>query len=39
VAALLEALEERAALFTFTRLRLDTGGGEPGALALFRSAN
>jgi GNAT superfamily N-acetyltransferase len=37
--ALLEALEERALQLGFTRLRLDTGGGDPDVLALFRSAN
>jgi GNAT superfamily N-acetyltransferase len=37
--ALLDALEERAPQLGFTQLRLDTGGGEPGVLALFRSAN
>jgi GNAT superfamily N-acetyltransferase len=37
--ALLDTLEERAPQLGFKRLRLDAGGGEPGVLALFRSAN
>lgn len=37
--ALLDALEERAPRLGFTQIRLDTGGGEPDVLALFRSAN
>jgi GNAT superfamily N-acetyltransferase len=37
--ALLDALEERAPQLGFTRLRLDTGGGEPGVLELRRSAH
>lgn len=36
--ALLAALEERATRFGMKELRLDTDGGEPAALALFRSA-
>jgi len=37
--ALLDALEERAPGLGFTCLRLDTGAGDPGVLALLRAAN